>query len=222
MRLNSNTREQVQIDRQTIDDVDTFTYLGGVVTSKGGCDEDISNRLCKAKAQFRRLRKVWSSSNFSIRTKIKLFNSLVISVLTYGSKTWKTTEGDKKKLDSFQNRCLRQLLRVRWPDKISNEELHRRTRTTKVSEAIKERKWKWIGHMIRMDDSRICTTALTWQAEGKRRVGRPKITWRRTTEQKRSQLGWNSWASARAVARYRGRWRQCIGALCASGNEEDR
>ena len=176
MRLNSNIREQVQIDGKTIDDVDTFTYLGGVVTSKGGCDEDISNRLCKAKTQFRRLRKIWSSSNFSIRTKIKLFNSLVMSVLTYGSETWKTTEGDKKKLDTFQNRCLRQLLRVRWPDKISNEELHRRTRTTKVSEAIKERKWKWIGHVLRMDDSRICTTALTWQPEGKRRVGRAKTT----------------------------------------------
>ncbi|KAK3099648.1 hypothetical protein FSP39_007482 [Pinctada imbricata] len=54
----------------------------------------------------------------SIQTKIKLFNSLVMSVLTYGSETWKTIEKDKKKLDTFQNRCLRQLLRVRWPDKI--------------------------------------------------------------------------------------------------------
>ena len=222
MRLNSNVKEKVNIDGRTIDDVDTFTYLGGVVTSKGGCDEDISNRLCKAKAQFRRLRKIWSSSSFSIQTKVKLFNSLVMSVLTYGSETWKTTERDKKKLDTFQNRCLRQLLRVRWPEKISNEELHRRTRTIKVSETIKQRKWKWIGHVLRMDDSRICTTALTWQPEGKRRVGRPKTTWRRTTEQERSELGWNSWALARAVARDRGRWRQCIGALCASGHEEDR
>ena len=193
-----------------------------MVTSKGGCDEDISNRLCKAKAQFRRLRKIWSSSSFSIQTKVKLFNSLVMSVLTYGSETWKTRERDKKKLDTFQNRCLRQLLRVRWPEKISNEELHRRTRTIKVSETITRRKWKWIGHVLRMDDSRICTTALTWQPEGKRRVGRPKTTWRRTTEQERSELGWNSWASARAVARDRCRWRQCIRALCASGHEEDR
>ncbi|KAK3082831.1 hypothetical protein FSP39_006593 [Pinctada imbricata] len=121
MRLNSNIKEQVKIEGKKIEDVETFTYLGGVVTSKGGCDEDISNRLCKAKTQFRRLRKIWSSSCFSIQTKIKLFNSLVMSVLTYGSETWKTIERDKKKLDTLQNRCLRQLLRVRWPDKISNE-----------------------------------------------------------------------------------------------------
>jgi hypothetical protein len=41
-------------------------------------------------------------------------------VLTYGSETWKTTEEDRKKLDAFQNRFLRQLLKVKWPDKISN------------------------------------------------------------------------------------------------------
>ncbi|KAK3091455.1 hypothetical protein FSP39_019953 [Pinctada imbricata] len=73
-----------------------------------------------------------------------------------------------------------------------------------------------------MEDTRICTTALTWQPEGKRKVGRPKTTWRRTTEKERSELGWNSWVSARAVARDRGKWKQCIGALCASGHEEDR
>ena len=41
-------------------------------------------------------------------------------------------------------------------------------------------------------------------------------------QQERSKLGWNSWASARTVAKDRQRWRQCIGALCASGHEEDR
>lgn len=122
MRLNSNVKTPVKINENEIEDVNTFTYLGGVVTSTGGCDEDITNRLGKAKAQFGRLRKIWSSSKFSIQTKVKLYNSLVLSVLTYGSETWKTTEHDKKKLDTFQNRCLRQMLRIRWPEKISNEE----------------------------------------------------------------------------------------------------
>jgi hypothetical protein len=49
MRHNSNIKEQVKIDGKNIEDEDTFTYLGGVVISKGGCDEDIKSRLCKAK-----------------------------------------------------------------------------------------------------------------------------------------------------------------------------
>jgi hypothetical protein len=163
MKLNSNMKEQVKI----IEDVNTCAYLGGVITSKGGCDEDTSDRLCKAKTRFRRLRTIWSSSCFSIQTKIKLFNSLVMSVLTYGSETWKTTERDKKH-DTFQNRFLRQLLKVRWSHKISNEELHRRTRTTKARVTIKRRKWKWIGNVLWMDNTRICSTAMTWQPEEKK------------------------------------------------------
>ena len=134
-------------------------------------------------------------------------------------KQWRETKG--KLIDTFQNRCLRKILRVRWPQKVSNEELHQRTKTATASEMITLRKWKWIGHVLRMDNTRICTTALTWHPEGKRKVGRPKTTWRRTTEQERLQLGWKSWASARAAAKDRNKWRQCIGALCASGYEED-
>ena len=38
----------------------------------------------------------------------------------------------------------------------------------------KKKRWSWIGHVLRMNNNRICTTALTWQPEGKRKVGRPK------------------------------------------------
>ena len=145
MRLNTNIKDPVKIDDQDIEDVETFTYLGGIVTSAGGCDEDITNRLGKAKGQFRRLKNIWSSSKLSILTKVRLFNSLVMSVLTYGSETWKTTERDKKKLDTFQNRCLRQIIRIRWPDKIANEELHRKTRSSKISETIAHRKWRLVA-----------------------------------------------------------------------------
>ena len=64
----------------------------------------------------------------------------------------------------------------------------------------------------------VWTTALTWQPEGKLKVGRPKTTWRKTVETERDKLVMNSWA--RAVARDRDKWRQCSRALCATGLEE--
>ena len=91
-----------------------------------------------------------------------------------------------------------------------------------MSEVIMRRRWAWIGHLLRMDTSKICVTALTWTPEGKRRLGRPKTTWRRTVETERNSLGWNGWGTARTVARDRTRWKDYIGALCANGHEEDR
>lgn len=96
MRLNSNIKYPVKIDDQKIEDVETLTYLKGIVISAGSFNEDIINRLGKAKVQFRRIKKI------SIQTKIRLFNGLVVSVLIYGSQTWKITEQDKTRLIHFQ------------------------------------------------------------------------------------------------------------------------
>ena len=65
-------------------------------------------------------------------------------------------------------------------------------------------------------------TALTWHPDGKRKVGRPKTTWRRTVEKERENLGWRSWNEARAIAKDRDKWKKSVEALCASRHEEDR
>ena len=86
-----------------------------------------------------------------------------------------------------------QILGIRWPDTISNEEVHRRAEITNASEEIIiQKRWQWIGHVIRMDTNRFCTTALPWQPGGKRKVGRPKTIGRRMEETDRDELGMNS------------------------------
>jgi len=46
---------------------------------------------------------------------------------------------------SCVNPCLPQILRIRWPDTISNEELWRRTQQRPIPEDIKERKYPTPG-----------------------------------------------------------------------------
>jgi len=67
-----------------------------------------------------------------------------------------------------------------------------------------------------------CATALTWTPMGKREVGCPKTTWRRSAEKERAMAGWKSWEEVRALAEDRiPRWRSSA-ALCATEREEDR
>ena len=54
MRINTRRNDLIKIDGKELEDVPRFTYPGGVVTSAGGCDEDIINILGKASGQFRR------------------------------------------------------------------------------------------------------------------------------------------------------------------------
>ena len=47
---------------------------------------------------------------------------------------------------------------------------------------IFRRKWRWVGHTLRKDQSDITREAIFWTAEGKQKRGTPKLTWPRTTE----------------------------------------
>ena len=47
---------------------------------------------------------------------------------------------------------------------------------------IKRRKWRWLGHTLRKPADNITRRGLRWTPQGKRKRGRPKTTWRRSTE----------------------------------------
>ena len=59
---------------------------------------------------------------------MKLSNACVITVFMYGSETWQLTEKQEKKLDVFDQRCLRRVLKVRWQQHVTNETIRKRTR----------------------------------------------------------------------------------------------
>ena len=75
MTLNVNAPAPVSLDDQALPSTETFTYPGRVVRQDGGTNDDIQSRLSKARNAFRSLDAVWRSSQYSIKTKLKLFRA---------------------------------------------------------------------------------------------------------------------------------------------------
>ena len=48
---------------------------------------------------------------------------------------------------------------------------------------------RWYGHVIRRDDYNILKRAIMMQVNGKRKRGRPKLTWRRLMEENAKKVG---------------------------------
>ncbi|KMQ81610.1 endonuclease-reverse transcriptase [Lasius niger] len=111
-------------------------------------------------------------------------------------------------------------MKVFWPLTITNEALLQKTKLSSIENEIKLRRWRLTGHFLRMDQSEIPLTALTWSPEGRRKRGRPRLTWRRMMESERDEAGWSSWAEARAAARDRRAWSKRLRALCAPEHEK--
>ena len=213
LRINHRCTDYIRIEGEKVEDVESFVYIGSVLDKLGGTEADIKRRLALARIAFTSLQNIWRSGRFSQKTKLRILNSNVLSVLLYGAEMWRVTTTDLNKVDVFHHTCLRRVLRRFWPYHLSNEELYEATGSTPVSALIRVRRWRWIGHILRTSPNNISRTALTWAPEGKRRRGRPRETWRRTADKERNQLGWHSWGLAAASAADRDGWRNLLAGL---------
>jgi len=77
------------------------------------------------------------------------------------------TKADEKRLDTFLHKCLRRILKVHWPMHVPNDEIRRRAGIEKISTQVRRRRWKWIGHVLRMAPNRNPHVALSWAPSGK-------------------------------------------------------
>ena len=198
--------EPITLHGEPFENVDDFTYLGSIISKENGVKKDISARLNKARGAFSRLRNIWKSKQFKLKTKLRIYNSNVKSVLLYGSECWRVVKEEMNKLNAFHNGCLRKICNIYWPNKISNEDLYIKTGCNNIIPEIKRRRWRWLGHVMRMSSDRIPKIALRWTPAGsRRRRGRPKLTWRRTVE---AELGAErlSWGEAESLSKNRIRW----------------
>lgn len=215
MRLNTGTNlSPLLIDGETIDEVESFCYLGCIIAKDGGAGMCVDNRIMKARQAYGMLNGFWRSNQISLNLKLRFFRSNVLSVLLYGSETWKSTPSITHSLQVFINQCLRRILRIRWPNRISNDELWLHTNMERVDLIIFRRKWVWIGHTLRKRND-IATEALDWNPPGRRRRGRPKDTWRRSIEREAAAAD-TTWLQLKTLAQNRVRFRSFVSALCAS------
>ena len=127
LRIHTEENDKIYWNGDELEDVDSFVYLGAVLDKHGGSDADMSARIFKAQGVFKNLGKVWNSRYISRQTKMKILNASVKSVLFYGVEAWKMGKRMEQRLRVFHHKCLRRILRVFWPNIVSNQELLRRT-----------------------------------------------------------------------------------------------
>ena len=95
----------------------------------------------------------------STPSSVGLYQTLVLSVLLYAADTWTLLSADVRTLDAFHQKCLmRQLLGIRWYDRVQNDEVLQRTGLTSLSRLLSRRRISLFGHVARLDDD----TRQTW------------------------------------------------------------
>jgi len=65
------------------------------------------------------------------------------------------------------NRCLRFILRIWWPNIISNKDLFKATGQEDINLEIRKRKFRWIGHTLRKEDGQNIKSCPVLEPSGK-------------------------------------------------------
>ena len=190
--------------------VEDFCYLGSYISSNGSCEKDVKVRIGKAAATFGKLSDIWSSKFVSHTVKVKLYETLIMSILLYSAELWPITVTAMKKLEAAHHRWQRKLLGITWKDKIKNDEVRSRTGLRRVETILRERRLRWLGHVMRMDSERIPHQGMNWQLAGfKRRPGRPRKNWTDIVTKDLKTMG-IGWEEAALLSTDRNEWRRCV------------
>ena len=207
----------IRCQGQTLEVVDQFKYLGSMVANDGSIDAEIANRVKLAGHAFHSLKqaKVWADKRIATPLKLKVYATLVLSILLYACETWAALPEHVQRLEVFHMRCLRTICCLSLRDHISNVDILRQCQMPSIASTLQQRRLRWLGHVGRMVDCRLPKRMLFGQVLGRRPRGRPRKRWRDIVQvdldtmfsARQGRFGRYDWSS---VCQDRGTWRQLV------------
>jgi hypothetical protein len=150
LKVNDTKTEHTTLKRSSKDNETwrSVKKLGSLIGDK----EDILQRKQLSIAAMRDLNKLWIRKNRIRRNiRLKLYRTIVKTVLTYNSSTWGLGKTDEDRLDSFHRNQLRKVLHIRYPNIIRNKDLYELTQEIPLSLSILQNRWRLFGHILRLD-----------------------------------------------------------------------
>jgi len=124
-----------------------------------------------------------SSRSLSKNLKIKIYRTIILPVVSYGWETWSLALREERKLRVFENKVLRRIFGPRRDEvtgewgRLRNEKLNDLYSSPNIVRVIKSRRMRWAGHVARMGEERGAYRVLVRKPDGKRPLGRPRLTW---------------------------------------------
>ncbi|KER32895.1 hypothetical protein T265_12734, partial [Opisthorchis viverrini] len=173
------------IQKEVLEVVEHFTYLGSCITSDCLVTDEVNARICKARTAFANSRHLWGQSGLSLNLKGRVYQATLRAVLLYGCETWPIRAAELRRLQEFDNGCLRTLARVGWCRQIRNEAVRKRVlgcvTGASIEECVHPQKLCWLGYVLRMPNHPVaplrCLAAMPHEGGTRAGIlsGRPSL-----------------------------------------------
>ena len=96
----SGINTEIKVNRQKLETVTSFKYLGSVITDEDSKPELIS-KIAQTTAALTRLKPVWNDRSISLNSKIPLMRSLVTLIFLYTCESWTLTAQVQRRIQAM-------------------------------------------------------------------------------------------------------------------------
>ena len=158
-----------QIDGETVERVADFILGGSKITADGDCSHEIKRCLLLGRKVMTNLDSILKSRDITLPTKVRLVKAMIFAVVIYGCESWAIKKAECRRIDAFELRCWRRLLRVPWTARRSNQSILKEISPEYLLKGLML-KLQYFGHLMRRTDS-LEKTVMLGKIEGRRRWG---------------------------------------------------
>ena len=153
-----------------IEQVNSFNYLGSMLTSDGRCGKEIRRRIGMAKTSFNQMLPVIKDRKLPIPLKVRLLKCYIWSVLLYGCESWTLSAALTRNIEATEMWFYRRMLRVSYTAHETNTlVLQQMGQERQLLGTIKERQTRFTGHIIRKGE--LEDLILAGKVQGKKARG---------------------------------------------------
>ena len=120
---------------------------------------------------------ILKSRDIILPTKVHLVKAMVFPIVMYGCESWTIKKAEHQRVDTFELRCWKRLLRVPWTARRSNQSIIKEISPGCSLEGLMLKlKLQDFGHLMRRVDS-LEKTLMLGGIGGRRRGGRQRMRW---------------------------------------------
>ena len=120
---------------------------------------------------------ILKSRDITLPTNVHLVKAMVFPVVMYGCESWTVKKAERQRIDVFELRCWRRLMRVPWTARRSNQSILKEISSgCSLGRLMLKLKFQYFGHLMQRADS-FERTLMLGKIEGRRIRGRQRMRW---------------------------------------------
>ena len=168
-----------QIEREKVETVADFIFLGSKITVFSDCSHKIKRHLLLGRKAMTNIDSILKSKDITLPTKVHIVKAMVFPVVIYRYESWTIKKSEHWRMDGFKLWCQRRLLRVLWIARSHQSIL----KEILPEYSLKDWCWNWSSN-----------TLATWCEEPT--IWKRPCCWQRLRAEEEGDRGWDGWMAS--------------------------